>query len=191
MKTNSVHRKEHVSNGQKTSPHGDGRMAMSSQWPSSNRDVCEDKCMQGPLELGILGGQRGPKGRSEGLCLWCLSNVLNFYAPNHFLEFWFHVRIAIQFLGSRFSFSGDISPFYVMIYTPKTWFGFLNIGLDSKLKLELYNIIWAYRNLNHQFVSIQILVWILIFIKCLAKFYKSFILIFYCFVLSKINDFVK
>ena len=37
------------------------------------------------------------------------SNVLNFYSPK------FCSRILIQFLESKFSFSADISPFYVMI----------------------------------------------------------------------------
>ena len=46
-------------------------------------------------------------------------------------------RILIQFLESKFSFFGDISPFYVMIYNSKTCIGILNTDLDSKLKLEL------------------------------------------------------
>ena len=53
--------------------------------------------------------------------------------------FWnsnFIFRILIQFLESKFSFSADISTFYVMIYNSKTSIGILNTDLDSKLKLE-------------------------------------------------------
>ena len=49
----------------------------------------------------------------------------------------------MQFLESKFSFSADISLFYVMIYNSKTWIGILKSDLDSKLK------IWADRNLEH------------------------------------------
>ena len=42
-----------------------------------------------------------------------------------------------------------------MIWTDRnleynTWIGFLNTDLDSKLKLEFYNRIWANRNLEHK-----------------------------------------
>ena len=42
----------------------------------------------------------------------------------------------IQFLESKFSFSADISPFYVMIDNSKTSIGSLNTELDFRLKLE-------------------------------------------------------
>ena len=45
-------------------------------------------------------------------------------------------RTLVQFLESKCSFSGDISPFYVVIYNSKTWIGFLKTGFDSELKLE-------------------------------------------------------
>ena len=61
-----------------------------------------------------------------GLC----TNVLSFYPPKSCF------RIFIKFLESKFSFSADISPFYVVIYNSKTWIGILNTDLDSKLKLE-------------------------------------------------------
>ena len=48
----------------------------------------------------------------------------------------FIVRILIQFLDSKLSLSGDISPFYVMIYNSKTQIGVPNTDLDSKSKLE-------------------------------------------------------
>ena len=60
------------------------------------------------------------------------TNVLNFYPPK------FCFRILNQFLKSKFSFSEDISPFYVVIYNSKTCIGILNTNLDSKLKLEFY-----------------------------------------------------
>ena len=58
-------------------------------------------------------------------------NVLSFYSPK------FSFRILIQFSESKFSFSDDISPFYVVIYNSKTCIGILNTDLDSKSKLEL------------------------------------------------------
>ena len=58
------------------------------------------------------------------------TNVLSFYPPKSCF------RILIQFLESKFSFSADISPIYVMIYNSKTCIGILNNDLDSKLKLE-------------------------------------------------------
>ena len=42
----------------------------------------------------------------------------------------------MQFLESKFSFSADILPFFVMLYNSKTCIGILNTDLDSKLKLE-------------------------------------------------------
>ena len=45
-------------------------------------------------------------------------------------------RTLILLLEPKFSFSADISPFYVMIYNSKTWIEILNTDLDSKLKLE-------------------------------------------------------
>ena len=58
------------------------------------------------------------------------SCVLNFYPPK------FCFRILMQFLESKFSFSADILPFFVMLYNSKTCIGILNTDLDSKLKLE-------------------------------------------------------
>ena len=57
-------------------------------------------------------------------------NALSFYLLKSCLG------ILIKFLESKLSFSGDISPFYVMIYNSKTCIGFQNTDLDSKLKLE-------------------------------------------------------
>ena len=63
--------------------------------------------------------------------------------------------ILILFLESKFSFSAHISPFYVqMIYNSKTWIAVLNTALDSKLKLEFKNNIWANRNLEHKAVMV-------------------------------------
>ena len=60
---------------------------------------------------------------------YVLTYVLNFYPPKSC----FRILISyFQFLESKFSFSADISPFYVMIYNSKT----LNIVLNSNLKLE-------------------------------------------------------
>ena len=49
----------------------------------------------------------------------------------------FILRILIKFLESKFLepkflFSGDILPFYVLIYNSKTWIGFLDTDLDFK-----------------------------------------------------------
>ena len=46
------------------------------------------------------------------------------------------LRILIQFLDPKFSFSADTSAFYVMIYNSKTCIIILNIDFDSKLKFE-------------------------------------------------------
>ena len=59
-------------------------------------------------------------------------------------------RILILFLESKFLFSAHISPFYVIIYNSKTWIGILNTALGSKLKLEVWNKIWAYIKLQHK-----------------------------------------
>ena len=48
----------------------------------------------------------------------------------------FIVRILIQFLESKLSFSADILPFYVMIYNSTTQIGVSNTDLDSKSQLE-------------------------------------------------------
>ena len=66
-------------------------------------------------------------------CLFCCDYLVlcsSFYPPKSCF------RILIQFLESKISFSGNISPFYAMIYNSKSWIRFLNTDLDSKLKLR-------------------------------------------------------
>jgi hypothetical protein len=65
-----------------------------------------------------------------------ITNFLSFYPPKSCF------KIIIQFLESKFSFSGDISPFYVMIYNSKTWSGFLNTDLDICRVHSIY-VFWS------------------------------------------------
>ena len=60
-----------------------------------------------------------------------LTNVLSFYLPKSCFRI---LILYLKFSGSIFSFSGDITTLYVMIYNCKTCMGFLCTDLDSKLK---------------------------------------------------------
>ena len=76
------------------------------------------------------------------LCSKFLSTQIMFWNSNSII-----FRILILFLESKFPFSAHISFFYVIIYNSKTLIGILNADLDSKLKLEFKNKIWADTNL--------------------------------------------
>jgi hypothetical protein len=84
--------------------------------------------MQHSVRVRLVGSTSNERKLAQHIIY--LSNVLNFYPPK------FCFRILIQFLESKFSFSADISPFFVMIYNSKICIGIINTDLDSKLKLE-------------------------------------------------------